>query len=106
MIALLPIFILSFAIIVLLIALFVYKLETKKCAILATSGLICALICSSILGLLISYNTPAITDISSDNMQISVDKSQDTKSQNTTDTDLTNEQTIAEIGRASCRERV
>ena len=95
MIALLPIFILSFAIIVLLIALFVYKLETKKCAILATSGLICALICSSILGLLISYNTPAITDISSDNMQISVDKSQDTKSQNTTDTDLTNEQTIA-----------
>ncbi|PXZ08334.1 NADH-quinone oxidoreductase subunit N [Gilliamella apicola] len=110
MIALLPIFILSFAIIVLLIALFVYKLETKKCAILATSGLICALISSSILGILISYNTPAITDISSDNMQISVATPQDTSTQDTssqgtttqettsqdsTDTDLSTEQTIA-----------
>ena len=50
----------------------------------------CALICSSILGFKISYNTPAITDISSDNMQISV-----TSSQSPTDTDLSSEQTIA-----------
>ena len=90
MIALLPIFILSFAIIVLLIALFVFKVGTKKCAILAISGLICALICSSILGFKISHNTPAITDISSDNMQISVPTSQ-----GSTDTDLSSEQTIA-----------
>lgn len=90
MIALLPIFILSFAIIVLLIALFVFKVRTKKCAILAISGLICALICSSILGFKISHNTPAITDISSDNMQISVPTSQ-----GSTDTDLSSEQTIA-----------
>lgn len=90
MIALLPIFILSFAIIVLLIALFIFKVGTKKCTILATSGLMCALICSSILGFKISYNTPAITDISSDNMQISV-----TSSQSPTDTDLSSEQTIA-----------
>lgn len=90
MIALLPIFILSFAIIVLLIALFVFKVGTKKCAILAISGLMCALICSSILGFKISHNTPAITDISSDNMQISVPTSQ-----GSTDTDLSSEQTIA-----------
>lgn len=90
MIALLPIFILSFAIIVLLIALFVFKVGTKKCAILAISGLIYALICSSILGFKISHNTPAITDISSDNMQISVPTSQ-----GSTDTDLSSEQTIA-----------
>lgn len=90
MIALLPIFILSFAIIVLLIALFVFKVGTKKCAILAISGLVCALVCSSILGFKISHNTPAITDISSDNMQISVPTSQ-----GSTDTDLSSEQTIA-----------
>ncbi len=90
MIALLPIFILSFAIIVLLIALFVFKVGTKRSAILAISGLICALICSSILGFNISYNTPVITDISSDNMQISVPTSQDSN-----DTDLSIESTRA-----------
>lgn len=90
MIALLPIFILSFAIIILLIALFIFKIDTKKCATLTISGLIFALICSAFLGYKISFNTQAISDISSDNMQISVSSPPE-------NTDITSatEQTVA-----------
>lgn len=72
MIALSPIFVLSFAIIVLLIALFYFKIGTKLCTILTVLALSCALLCSSIIGYKISFNTQAITDISNDNMQLSV----------------------------------
>ena len=90
MIALLPIFILSFAIIILLIALFIFKIDTKKCATLTISGLIFALIGSAFLGYKISFNTEAISDISSDNMQISVSSSPEN-----TDTTSATEQTVA-----------
>ncbi|OTQ61123.1 NADH-quinone oxidoreductase subunit N [Gilliamella apis] len=90
MIALLPIFILSFAIIVLLIALFIFKIDTKKCATLTISGLIFALVFSAILGYKISFNTQAISDISSDNMQISVSSPLDTS-----DKTSATEQTVA-----------
>ena len=90
MIALLPIFILSFAIIILLIALFIFKIDTKKCATLTISGLIFALVFSAILGYKISFNTQAISDISSDNMQISVSSPLDTS-----DKTPATEQTVA-----------
>lgn len=71
MIALSPILVLSFFIIALLVSLFFFKLDTKWCTILTVSGLVCALICSSVVGFKISGNTQVITDMSSDNMQIS-----------------------------------
>jgi NADH-quinone oxidoreductase subunit N len=91
MIALLPIFILSFAIIILFIALSVFNVGTKTCAILATFGLICALVCSSVLGFKISYNTSAIKDVSSDDMQMSVS----TPLQDITDVNSLSQKTIA-----------
>ncbi|MWN05875.1 NADH-quinone oxidoreductase subunit N [Gilliamella sp. Pas-s95] len=90
MIALSPIFVLSFAIIVLLFLLFVFKIGTKGCAILTVCGLSCALIFSVIVGYKISFSTQAITDISSDNMQISVPASDPIKEPNPS-----NEETIA-----------
>ena len=90
MIALLPIFILSFAIIILLIALFIFKINTKICAALTISGLIFALVCSGILGYKISFNTQVISDISSDNMEISVSSLPED-----TDKISTTEQTVA-----------
>ena len=90
MIALLPIFILSFAIIILLIALFIFKINTKICAALTISGLIFALACSGILGYKISFNTQVISDISSDNMEISVSSLPED-----TDKISTTEQTVA-----------
>lgn len=90
MIALLPIFILSFAIIILLIALFIFKINTKICAALTISGLIFALACSGILGYKISFNTQVISDISSDNMEISVSSLPED-----TDKTSTTEQTVA-----------
>jgi proton-translocating NADH-quinone oxidoreductase, chain N len=90
MIALLPIFILSFAIIILLIALFIFKINTKICAALTISGLIFALVCSGILGYKISFNTQVISDISSDNMEISVSSLPED-----TDKTSTTEQTVA-----------
>ncbi|MFQ1016345.1 NADH-quinone oxidoreductase subunit N [Gilliamella sp. Occ3-1] len=82
MIALSPIFVLSFAIAIVLFLLFVFKLSTKGCAILTVCGLTCALICSVMVGYKISFNTQAITDISSDNMQISASISNSTKEPN------------------------
>ncbi|NUF28065.1 NADH dehydrogenase subunit N [Gilliamella bombicola] len=90
MIALSPIFVLSFAIIVLLFLLFVFKIGTKGCAILTVCGLFCALIFSVVVGYKISFSTQAITDISSDNMQISVSTSDPIKEPNPS-----NEETIA-----------
>ncbi len=71
MIALSPIFILSVTIIILLFSIFFLKIETKKCAILTISGLSLALFSAAIIGYKISINTKNITDISSDNMQLS-----------------------------------
>lgn len=82
MIALSPIFVLSFAIAIVLFLLFVFKLSTKGCAILTVCGLTCALICSVMVGYKISFNIQAITDISSDNMQISASISNSTKELN------------------------
>ncbi|MCO6551730.1 MAG: NADH-quinone oxidoreductase subunit N [Gilliamella sp.] len=82
MIALSPIIVLSLAIIVFLFLLFVFKLSTKGCAILTVCGLTCALICSMMVGYKISFSTQAITDISSDNMQISASISEPAKEQN------------------------
>ncbi|OCG37740.1 MULTISPECIES: NADH-quinone oxidoreductase subunit N [unclassified Gilliamella] len=81
MIALSPIFVLSLAIIVFLSLLFAFKLSTKGCAILTVCGLTCALICSVMVGYKISFSTQAITDISSDNMQISASISEPAKEQ-------------------------
>ncbi len=91
MIALSPIFVLSFTIIVLLIALFFLKMNTKGCAFLTVCGLVCALLCSSMIGYKISFNTQMITDISSDNMQISLNSDVTTKA----DSVPNNEETIA-----------
>ncbi|MWP61440.1 NADH-quinone oxidoreductase subunit N [Gilliamella sp. Pas-s25] len=82
MIALSPIFVLSFSIIVLLFSLFVFKISTRGCTILTVCGLVCALICSAVIGYKISFSTQTITDISSDNMQISVSVSEPTKEPN------------------------
>jgi NADH-quinone oxidoreductase subunit N len=82
MIALSPIFVLSFSIIVLLFSLFVFKMSTRGCTILTVCGLVCALICSAVVGYKISFSTQTITDISSDNMQISVSVSEPTKEPN------------------------
>lgn len=71
MIALSPIFILSVTIIILLFSIFFLKMETKKCAILTISGLSLALFSAAIIGYKISINNKNITDISSDNMQLS-----------------------------------
>lgn len=71
MIALSPIFILSVTIIILLFSIFFLKIETKKCAILTISGLSLALFSAAIIGYKISINNKNITDISSDNMQLS-----------------------------------
>ncbi|WP_085165107.1 NADH-quinone oxidoreductase subunit N [Gilliamella bombi] len=81
MIALSPILVLSLAIIVFLSLLFAFKLSTKGCAILTVCGLTCALICSVMVGYKISFSTQAITDISSDNMQISASISEPAKEQ-------------------------
>ncbi|OCG23078.1 NADH-quinone oxidoreductase subunit N [Gilliamella sp. App4-10] len=90
MIALSPIFVLSFAIIVLLFSLFVFKISTTGCTILTVCGLACALICSVVIGYKISFSTQHISDISSDNMQISVSISEPNKEQNSS-----GEETIA-----------
>ena len=71
MIALSPIFILSVTIIILLFSIFFLKIEIKKCAILTISGLSLALFSAAIIGYKISINNKNITDISSDNMQLS-----------------------------------
>ncbi|OCG40016.1 NADH-quinone oxidoreductase subunit N [Gilliamella sp. Bif1-4] len=81
MIALSPILVLSLAIIVFLFLLFAFKLSTKGCAILTVCGLTCALICSVMVGYKISFSTQVITDISSDNMQISASISEPAKEQ-------------------------
>ncbi|OCG59268.1 NADH-quinone oxidoreductase subunit N [Gilliamella sp. GillExp13] len=81
MIALSPILVLSLAIIVFLALLFAFKLSTKGCAILTVCGLTCALICSVMVGYKISFSTQAITNISSDNMQISASISESAKEQ-------------------------
>ncbi|MWN31725.1 MULTISPECIES: NADH-quinone oxidoreductase subunit N [unclassified Gilliamella] len=90
MIALSPIFVLSFAIIALLFSLFIFKINTKCCTILTVCGLSCALMCSVIVGYKISFSTQVITDISSDNMQISVPASEPIKEPNSS-----SEETIA-----------
>ncbi|OCG04667.1 NADH-quinone oxidoreductase subunit N [Gilliamella sp. wkB112] len=90
MLALSPIFILSFAIIVLLFSVFILKVNTRWCTILTVLGLLGALICSTAIGYKISINTQMITDISSDNMQISVPSSTPV-----TDANSSNEETIA-----------
>ncbi|MWN90346.1 NADH-quinone oxidoreductase subunit NuoN [Gilliamella sp. Pra-s65] len=90
MIALSPIFVLSFAIIALLFSLFIFKINTKCCTILTVCGLSCALMCSVTIGYKISFSTQVITDISSDNMQISVPASEPIKEPNSS-----SEETIA-----------
>jgi NADH-quinone oxidoreductase subunit N len=90
MIALSPIFVLSFAIIALLFSLFILKINTKYCTILTICGLTCALICAVTVGYKISFSTQVITDISNDNMQISVPALDPTKN-----TDPSSEKTIA-----------
>lgn len=71
MIALSPLFVLSFTIIVLLIMLFFLKLNTRLCAFFTVCGLGCTLVCAIVIGYNISFSTQMITNISNDNMQIS-----------------------------------
>ncbi|OCG21616.1 hypothetical protein A9G11_08060 [Gilliamella sp. wkB108] len=92
MIALSPLFVLSFAIIVLLYFLFILKIGAKWCAILTVCSLSCALLLAVIIGYQISVNSQIITDISSDNMQISITQ----PTQPTEETSASsNEETIA-----------
>ncbi|MCX8648763.1 NADH-quinone oxidoreductase subunit NuoN [Gilliamella sp. B2776] len=102
MIALSPIFVISFTIIVLLILLFFIKINSKVCAIITVCGLGCALTCAVIIGYNISSSTQMITNISNDNMQIS-----DNSDVSIQDAASSSEQTIAvdavptEVGAAS-----
>lgn len=102
MIALSPIFVISFTIIVLLILLFFIKINSKVCAIITVCGLGCALTCAVIIGYNISSSTQMITNISNDNMQIS-----DNFDVSIQDAASSSEQTIAvdavptEVGAAS-----
>ncbi|MCX8664387.1 MULTISPECIES: NADH-quinone oxidoreductase subunit N [unclassified Gilliamella] len=102
MIALSPIFVISFTIIVLIILLFFIKINSKVCAIITVCGLGCALTCAVIIGYNISSSTQMITNISNDNMQIS-----DNSDVSIQDAASSSEQTIAvdavptEVGAAS-----